>query len=689
MTVPTPAHLLLAACVITALAAAHRLASRLTLRAPLHTLALTIVFFVVNLILPVTYAGLVGQLNPAGMLVAGLLVWGVGGWLAGQVRPFQALTMTHDTLPAWITIGWRGVWLAVGLVAAAQILTTIVGQGPVYNTDAIWHYIPNLVHLVQSGTLHAMEGIAPYFPAAYEILFAWEAAFVQTLFTIPFLHGLMFVGSLFYALLITSFLLREQSTRWCMAAMLVAALLMITARLPQSILQETGKNDQLILLAGLASAYYLLLYWQHRPQPAYLTLVGLMSGLYVSTKLTGVVWVAALGLIHLVMMLRAHSLKLHGILPFVLMIAPWLLRIAINPQGLMTSGAQASAAAGSTVIQHLGNLNFYIEFALWLPGTALLVLGAALLLFARQPLARPAAALSGLVSLIGLVLLALSPAFDTNFGALFATLLVCIVILVRARAAALSAATIFTTAVVLLTLLGFIITPYAVWYDVYTWLDNLAFYAIQYRFSAATHVLFGILIIALAVQSLRSQPQPSVPPVPANAAHHMPMRGQMHGEAWGIRIGLVLIALIVSAPLLLGHNVFRQAAYPSFLGRHPNPLPAYTWINDNLRDASIYAINAPPLLLYGQRLSNWVLYVPPGYGGYFGDQPYRWIDIEPLIETRHLDYIVVTFSFPEFPQARLLPDDAVLAEIDQMRARLNVVYEDAMFVIFATQSAAG
>jgi hypothetical protein len=63
---------------------------------------------------------------------------------------------------------------------------------------------------------------------------------------------------------------------------------------------------------------------------------------------------------------------------------------------------------------------------------------------------------------------------------------------------------------------------------------------------------------------------------------------------------------------------------------------------------------------------------------------YQWDSIQQMIDDYQIDYIVISFNFPELMAAGISPTPEVLAEIDQMRANLRTVFEDDHVTLFAT-----
>jgi hypothetical protein len=676
---------MLFACYALALAAAYRLASRLAAGSTLHSLALTIVVFSANLSLPATYAGFIGQLNPVGLGIAGVLLWGAEWVLAQRVQALPAVAVsTTRTLPRGARLIFITAWVTLGMMTALLIVQSFAGYSPVVNADAAWHYMPNIINLVQAGTLHEFNGLSAYFPLGYEILFTWEMIFARSFILVPILHGMFYIASLFFALLIMNFLLRDRASIWRSAAITALLVFLIGAKMVLYMRQETGKNDIFVLMLGLMSVYYLLRYWYHERDWRCVVLVGLACGLYLSAKITGFTWVAVVGLAHLTGLLSqsrwrpqwrrlgAH-IALAGV-PAVVCLLPWALRIAIAPEVLSRNRFVADVGYEYSVINQLTNPFFSGITRAWLVELLIMTAGAALLLAGRRW--RGAWVWAGAaVLLLGLWMQATAVEFETHYGALLTTIAVSALLLWRR---ALPPPLTMLAGLTLLTMILLMFIPYSAWYDIFTW-DMVLFATVNYRYSPATYVLFIIMILAVVIHSLdRSEHTVQI---------RAPARGRTQSVlAYGF-LGALWLALL--GQFLLGDLSGLYYRYGYWERRAPEPTHFFDWLRANVRNAVIYSINAPPLTLYGEQLSNTVYYATPGYDGYYGSQAYRWEDVRTLIERYQIEYVLVSFAFPELPQSRILPNSDVLSEIAQMRNALPVVFEDPQFTLFATPYADG
>jgi hypothetical protein len=206
---------------------------------------------------------------------------------------------------------------------------------------------------------------------------------------------------------------------------------------------------------------------------------------------------------------------------------------------------------------------------------------------------------------------------------------------------------------------------------------SVTFHIIQWRFTPASYPLFiSAMVVAIVLIFSRETPAPTRTPL--MPASHIGWRS-------ALVLPVVLGVLGIHFASWTTDGVFTR--YADFNQHYPKPTRFYHWLNQNVRDTTIYSINAPPLLLYGSDFSNRVIYTTATHSGYYGDQAYRWGEIQQLVEDRQIDYIVVSFNYPELLQAGLIPSPEVLAEIDQMRANLRTVFEDEHVTLFATQYA--
>jgi hypothetical protein len=678
--------ILLLICYLAALAAAYRLASRLAPGALLHTVALTGVGFAANLILPATYAGFVGQLNLPGLALAGIILWGAEFWLASRIHPLADVMFAPERPPARVLrIVFVAAWITIGIMGLLLIVQAIVGITPVVNVDAAWQYFPNMINMVQSGTLLEYNGLTSYFPMAYEILFAWEMVFLRSFVHTPVFHSLFFILSLVYAVLILSFLLRSQRARWRDGAVTVGLILLMSTKIMLLMRQETGKNDLFILVCGLASAYYLLLYWHLKRDTRYLVLIGLVCGLYVTAKMTGLSWVGMIGLVHLALLLKStgrkpsiRALGQHALaagIPFVIVSLPWAVRLLLRPDIIRNNQVVTDVARFHSAINQLFNGFFYGPSYDWLLYWLMILAGLALVILPR---ARMLHILGTLLLVVGLWLQASSIEFETNFGALFTAILAAILLIVRwpRRIDSLPDALAPLLWIVLGTMILLMFIPFSAWSDFFEW-EGLYFVTVNYRYSPASYALFLIIIvIALAA---RWSPKAAAVPQPAQASErHHPSRPYSP-------LGYVLAVVVIGAFALqtaVGAMRAVQMHYANWEDNFAEDTAFFDWLNSQPGGARIYAINMPPMTLYGPGLTHTVYYAIDQFDGYFGNQAYRWEDVEPLVERLSLDYVIISFSYLQVPQSRILPEADVLAEIERMRAAWDIAYQDEQVTVF-------
>ncbi|MCA9907452.1 MAG: hypothetical protein KC519_02300, partial [Anaerolineae bacterium] len=254
-------YVLLFACYGLALVAAFRLAGRLAANAPVQHAALTLFLFIINLIVPATYAGIVNQLTTPGLIVAGALLWGGEILFASRLNVTKAIAFTRTPLAEGPYVAlWIGYALVI-VYAGFNLIHLVLDSVPVANSDAVWVYTPNVINFVQAGSLNSFRGILAYFPAAFDMLFVWEIAFVHSISQIPAFHGLLSLTVLLYTVLLAQFLLRSALPFTRHLATLAVVTLILGSDLLTDLTFSTGKNDILVIVCGLASAYYLLRYW--------------------------------------------------------------------------------------------------------------------------------------------------------------------------------------------------------------------------------------------------------------------------------------------------------------------------------------------------------------------------------------------------------------------------------------------
>lgn len=670
-------------CYGLALLAAYRLATRLVGDDLLHCAALMLFLFVLNLTIPATYAGIVNQLTLPGMLIAGSLLWIGEILVAERLTPIEAPHFERRPIAERFYLAlWIGYALVV-VYATFNLVTIVIGSVPVESSDSVWVYTPNAINLVQAGTLNSFRGVLAYFPAAYDMLYAWEIAFVSSIALLPAIHSLLFVGVLLYAILITQFLLRSSSPLSRHLVTLTILALLLGSDLLTDMAFGTAKNDILVCLGGLVSTYYLLRYWAGQRDRRFLILIGLACGLCVSTKISSAFWIVTLGIAHLALLWQAYGRQLLRRLPeqvlavgipLLVVILPWIVRVALQPQVMADSSEITTTGITYTIIRQWAS-PLYSSLTLFWILPYLLVSGGnvALIIFAER-LSRPWGMIALALMVLGYAWLTLTPLFDWQLGAFYTTLTVGLIVLaawMRHREfAPVEMLAVMLMAQIAMILLVFV--PYSAWIDHFTWNESY-FFGINYRYAGAAYPLLLIANFAIIAYRLTS---------PTSAAE-VPAASDIPRPTWRYN-GVVLIGvtlLILAGPLVRGGP---GAQLSRLQDSSPVNTEAYQWIYDHIQGKSIYAINAPPVALYGKSLANTVYYATPGHHGYFGDQAYQWSEVEALIDSYQIDYVVVSFAYRVFIQSRLLPSPAVDAQIELMRAHLDVVYEDDYVTIFAT-----
>jgi hypothetical protein len=654
----------------------------------LHTLALALLMFTVNLIMPATYAGLIGQIRPAGLLIMGVVWWGLQVVYVSRQSPLPEPRPPAGTLrPRLLRVTLLAITL-VFVVFMVLLAWGVVFVNPnVSNSDAMWHYIPNAINIVQSGTLFEYNGISAYFPAAYEMLFAWEMTLTRTFHHVATLQTVIYTACILYALLILRLLMQGTARRTYALATCAALALLVSMYMLRRMLGETSKNDLYALLCGLAALYYWLCFWHSARDGRLIALVGLGAGLAVAAKLTALAWslplIGAHGLLlftqltgsYRLQTLRAHLLT--GAAAVFLAVFPWGMRLLLFDD-FGSRGEELVNAVGSqhTVLTNLSAAPFTALTAGWLPLAAGSVLGLALLLAPRLRF-RFSRVVGTLLLAACLLALVFSPDFYIHFGGWYAAVALALLLIaahVRRRERA-APPIVWIAALALAALALHSTFPYSAWIDYDLSGREVLYQEVNYRYIGAAFLSLWMAVTAVAAQRLW--------PAAAAPESAEPPRFRLPVMAAAALVILGTLAVISSSPRPLQQGMLALADARS------GAATLDAWIDANIYSAAVYAVNAPPIALYGRALSNTVYYAVGGHSGYFGDQAYRWDDIERLIDTYSLDYIIMTGPYAGVVQGELEYTPDVRAEIERLRARLPVVYEDALFLILAVPHAEG
>lgn len=681
---------LLLLCLFFALAASYRLAARLSPVSLLHRLSLTGLLFSANLILPATYLGVINQLNAAALVIGGIVLWTAEIVFAGRIP-----TLTE---PAFVGAPPQPVWYRIiytALVATIIVLFTLMMGillllAPEFvDWDSAWHYLPNLFNFVQAGTLNIFTGFVPYFPSSYELLLSWELTLTQRATLLGAMHGLVFIVGIAYVVLIAHLLLRHVRSTYRDIVVIGILFLLLASTSSFYILAAVGKNDVYLLSSGVAALYYLLRYWDVKREPVTLVLVGLAGGLYLSTKLSGLAWLAALGVIHLLLVFaliwREHRPwtvimdQWMLVVPGLIVLAPWALRVLLNPGAFAAQGEFARLASQNTILSRFTYPTLLENTLRFAPPVLFLIgLGLGILIWysLRQRSSYIWPALGAASIVCGILLFPSETRNPMDFTLYLLTLALSagVILAWRFMRRAVSDGLAIMMAVIGLSAIVLAFVPFSVYFETRPWQNDAVFLVVNYRYSPPT---FTLLLCGLIVLALRL-----IAPLNAETTQIKPAsRAQM--PVIPILLGALLM-LMFARQIYFGSTRGFSEQFVNFADDFIRPTHFYSWFDRNIRDSTIYAINVPPLPLYGDPLTNRVVYVTPGYDGYFGSQAYRWQDVSQLVADYQVDYVVVSYSYSEMPQARLLPTRAVQAEIAQLYTHYELIYHDDHIRLFAT-----
>jgi hypothetical protein len=692
-----PLTLLLFACYALALFAANRVASRLARASLLHTTALTIFLWIVNLILPVVYVGMINLLRTEAMIIAGVLLWGAEIALAGRLRPLEERDRSEDG--RWRIMSWIGFVACAGAYAFVYLseVPRLPQFLPVLEVDVAWHYLPSVINMVQAGTLNAYDMFLPYFPLAFESLFAWELALLQSYRLISLFQYALLIGGLLYLSLLVRWLLRTRPALVADLAIFIMLLVLLRSDYVLSLVYNPGKGDILVFAMTIAALYYLVRFWEGSGERQWVVLAGIACGVLISAKLSTAIWIIPLNAAHLFYRLSRREINGRvlaqdaalAILPALVVALPWGVRILFQPPTRI-SYEQLNALGMANTVVNQWHLPQFVNPTLERANELLLVGGGLLIVLVTASRNRNRAIL--LVQIVGALLILAGlwqQAAETwqrgvtmphHFSPFLLMLIGSgVVALVGWRAPKLIPfGHTAVHALVAVSMIAFSFMPYSAWAYPVPYLFEATWYNINYRYTPASLPLFVAAIIAtcayLLTRTLRREVTQGVAPM--GRWRHL------------VGVGLTALLLVGISWQMTAYRPNRLLdRYANFNWRLPEATGFFHWFDEQIRDARIYSINAPPLMLYGRDLSNQVYYTTGGHSGYYGDQAYRWDEIQRLIEEKQLDYIVISFNYPEVMQSALAPTPEVLAEIDQMRATLRTVFEDAQVTMFATEYA--
>ncbi len=694
---------LLVTCFVLAGVSAYAISSRLFPYSLLENFACSLLLFPVFLICPMTVMGLMNLLYPIPVALSSFVLSFVGLYIARRVSPFSPLQTNVQPfrlsrLSRILLILLFSMLDVIVIVELYAYLVPVL-PWPLQNVDLQYAYLPMTINFVQDHTLWNFNGIYSYLSYSYEMLIAWGILFAKNYLLTAFIQLLLAAGYVTYNLLIMNLLIRQLSGKIRLFAATVFLIFLVATETSTELFFEIGKNDILVGLGIAASVYYLLRYWskhQNRDN-RYLILVGVGLGLAMSAKFSSFYFIVILAAAHLIALLRFEGIQfwrwrklawrhfIYVAVPMFLLMIPWIIRTVSRLDLLRADQSSIQNGMEGRIINMYRYATFMETSSQWFPYFILILLGIALIVQWRPKSQQ----LNVLLKVAGIVMIALSTykifiggGFTfTLFLAPFYTAVSVLALLVVAkmRRPHLITDSIWVCAVLgLVMMLVLAIMPYSAGGRLQA--TEYIWRRIWYRYTPEAQALFFAVLVAVSTRALASIPTSNI--VLSNIPARRPSKLVV-----GLGLGLLsLICIFFALPVAPDRQPFyyENHNYMPIPGRTYEPTSVFSWVTHNVKNSSIYSLNVPPGLLYGEQLANHVYYVSPGYSGYDGQQRYKFNELVPFIDEHRIEYIVVSFVWQDIVDAQLAYTQDVQAELQKLGERYPVIFADRNFTVFAT-----
>lgn len=628
-----------------ALYTAYGLAKRLFRPSFIDVAAATILFWLWLLIASLLLPGMVGLFTPW-VTGATLLILCLGIILL-MTRHWPRSAHQDRTLHFSIEAAPLQYALAVllSVILCVQLVRNVILLFDEWQTgtfiDVVRFEVPTVVNFIHSNSLWDFRMFFAYYGYNYHLLFAIGMWSTSNYALLPIIHFVPWTGVILYTVLIGLRAARSFSSGSRLVLGLLFANGLLLARIMWELL-NVGKNDLFVALMLLAAIYYFLRYWElpEEDKEPNLLLVGMTLGVGLGTKLTVTYWVAAIGLVHGLLLIWKHSWRVWRwhrtmIRQFVLMLGPallfagpWLIRAWLGYRYTEFDIAFQRRALDTALINVLDSPFLRTYAVLWMPFLILTLIGLSFLLIPSPHRVRAPLVLSGWMLIL---VSSWAVMFDRSVvlnGSLSSGLFPARLILAMVLACGVAAATLFypdlmprsVAPLAVWTFLGgliLIITPLSGWSDL-----GPDYVALGYRPQPILSILAVPMLIVFSAYIvrdwfMRSQRWPVMQPVDISLPSY-----------W--QDALIFGCLL----LILGAAVFRATTYRG-LETLPKYMPSqdtelYRWTIRHLHHERILTTNdVMPYLLYGDDLSNEVYF-------YSGDLPGSG-----TIKTQDISYLVV------------------------------------------------
>ncbi len=156
--------------------------------------------------------------------------------------------------------------------------------------DVVQFNLPNAIHFWQIGTFWRIDpGFGVSYPYGYELSIIWPIVFMRSEALIGWMHFLYAIACLVYLICILSIFLRSDEKPWKELTYLGALIAWGVIPEFRDILDNIGKNDVSIIALGSAALYFLLRYsWTK--QFSFIVCLGIALGLMTGYKPTGIIY---------------------------------------------------------------------------------------------------------------------------------------------------------------------------------------------------------------------------------------------------------------------------------------------------------------------------------------------------------------------------------------------------------------